>query len=123
MDETRSGLTFNRPGAAGEPASIVVMTTVQVVDAHGVQVAAGTGRSVVAIGEGTEHQELTAWAQEAADTALLLGGPEPADVAEGVVNDAALLSLTKAGLQAVLDDRGIEYSKSATKDQLLALLS
>lgn len=120
--EERERLTFQRPGAPGDPASIVVMTTVQVVDAHGVQVAAGTGRSVVAIAPGTEHRELTDWAQAAADEALLLGGPEPADVAEDVVNDAALLSLTKAGLQAVLDERGIEYSKSATKDQLQALL-
>lgn len=122
MDETREPLTFKRPGAAGDPANVVILTTVQIVDASGVQVDAGTGRTVIPYDGEALPLNLTEYAQAVCDGGLTTPF-QVAMVSEGTEAETFdPAALTKDGLKALLDEKGIEYKASATKDELLALL-
>lgn len=116
----RERLTFHRPVEPSAPASVVVMTTVQLVDASGVQVRAGTGRAVTQYDDWMADVDVDAYAQTICDKGLEIPVQVPA--AEADEEAPAPVTLTRDGLKALLDEKGIEYQAKATKDELLALL-
>jgi hypothetical protein len=119
MTKERTPLTFAKPGVPGAPANVVVVTTIQVVDGSGVAVSSGTGRAVTPYETEGPWAELDGRAQSLAELGLHLAAPEAEAVQEARED---LTTLTKAELQARLEEQEIEYPAKATKEELVGLL-